>query len=572
MIALRHTAEAPVYIAFPPALTTYAFDMADGLSGYIRDISGVSPARTCEGRLPEGACAVLLGETPLKESADALQAMGYGRCVISLAGDGHRLVAATHTESLLTDAVRYLTENMTWADGALLLPEEARGQTFFSPGLLKYLPLMDAGRQVHCRSSLDRCDQIVVAETTEADYRAYIAKLRQSGFEVRFERTAAGNRFARLTSGPCSAYVYYTPFNGVTRMLAEPVSNAHREEMPPAHASVKPLMTVIGGRFSAEARYLNCDSGSGNMGYVFRLADGRFLLVDGGMESGDYADNIMKTLKSQAPDPQHIVIACWFLSHTHIDHTGAFLKIAEAYSDQLEVSEIACNFPSVQDAECFREAWNTRRVREAAYRRFPKTKYTKLHSGELLTFGDARVEILYTQDDLVRQYLSLANETLNTASICMRVTIGGNTVMLPADCDTTANGILLSMYGAYLKSDMLQVCHHGGWGGVTETYAAIDPELAIFSTSDELFPKYLQIQYNHDLVYDMHVMETYNNADRLRTFELPYHPPERRLPPDPKGALLYTEAKQLEALASIEKLREKATDEKATDRKETGAR
>lgn len=68
-------------------------------------------------------------------------------------------------------------------------------------------------------------------------------------------------------------------------------------------------------------------------------------------------------------------------------------------------------------------------------------------------------------------------------------------------------------------------------------------------------PKYLQITYNHDLVYDMHVREVHNNADRCRTFDLPYHPAETKLPPDPREEILYTEAKQLEALASIENLK-----------------
>ena len=63
----------------------------------------------------------------------------------------------------------------------------------------------------------------------------------------------------------------------------------------------------------------------------------------------------------------------------------------------------------------------------------------------------------------------------------------------------------------------------------------------------------------------MHVREVHNNADRCRTFELPYHPTETRLPPDPAGEILYTKAKQLEALAAIDTIRaekEKAGAEK----------
>jgi hypothetical protein len=87
------------------------------------------------------------------------------------------------------------------------------------------------------------------------------------------------------------------------------------------------------------------------------------------------------------------------------------------------------------------------------------------------------------------------------------------------------------MYGDYLKAHILQVCHHGGCGGTVPLYAAIDPEIAIFSTTDELLPEYLAVVYNNRLVYDQNVKQIFNSAENTITLPLPYVAGERNIPP-----------------------------------------
>lgn len=553
MISVNHTSKNPLYVVFPSAITTYAYEAAEMLSEYIRDISGIKPVRTCKSDIPYDAIGFFLGDTTTAKATGVALNMHYGEALITC--DEKKIFVYTNTEELLIEAVQYISENVFYSGKSLKIKDDIIGKIIVSPRFLKFVPAIKKGTLVHTRRSHDSTDQVVVTGLSADDYREYLEIIRDEGFEQVSVRECCSNLFASFKKDLCGLFVYYTPFNNTVRIVCGPASTMHKDTDFEGNNPVKPLMTVIGARFSTTSRYLNCDSGSGNMGYVFRLEDGRFIIVDGGMELGDYAEKILKTLKAQSPKRKKPVIACWFLSHTHIDHTGAFLKVASEYRDKIIIEEVACNFPSIPDAECYREAWNTRRVKEAVYTSFPKAKYSKLHTGEVLNYGSTKVEVLYTQEDLVRQYLAVPNETLNTASMCIRLYIGGNTVILPADCDDTANNILVNMYGSYLKSDILQVCHHGGWGGTTPLYKAIDPEVAIFSTTDELLPKYLQLQYNHDLVYDMNVIEVHNNADRCRTFELPYHPAERCIPEDPSTGILYTKAKQMEALAALEKLK-----------------
>ena len=68
-----------------------------------------------------------------------------------------------------------------------------------------------------------------------------------------------------------------------------------------------------------------------------RLADGRFLVWDGGGANGDAdADNIYAQLKASAQNVgiNKVVIAGWFLTHCHGDHAEAYLSFVSKYASE----------------------------------------------------------------------------------------------------------------------------------------------------------------------------------------------------------------------------------------------
>ena len=74
---------------------------------------------------------------------------------------------------------------------------------------------------------------------------------------------------------------------------------------------------------------------------------------------------------------------------------------------------------------------------------------------------------------------NLANTGGNDSSMAMRVTMGGKTFMILADTGYYSGPIMDAMWGDYLKSDMLQVAHHGQWPSVESIYHKIAAEVAI---------------------------------------------------------------------------------------------
>ena len=290
------------------------------------------------------------------------------------------------------------------------------------------------------------------------------------------------------------------------------------------------------------------------MSYAIRLSNGEFLLIDGGMPTDSYADAMMKILTENAPDSGHIVIAAWIITHTHGDHTGCFYRFSEKYAScgTVTIRQLVSNFPSLQDAECYRELWQIRHIKEYLLTYWNNTPLKKVHVGDLLTLADAEIDFLYTHEELVRQYFSLLNEKeYNNASLFFKIRIADETILITGDTENTANDLIVAMYGETLKSDLLQVCHHGGRGGTRALYRLIDPEVAFFCTSESLYPKYLMLDYNYALVYEQHLKEAYNADETTYVFDLPYHARSRKIPPF-TGTRTYKRATYLESLAAME--------------------
>lgn len=536
-----------LYVVYPEAITSYEFEVAELLATRIAAMTGACPELVHGGELPEDACAILVGNTGLPETLRCTEELPYGVGILRVMGS--RIVLASHTDELLPQLASVLLSGISSSsDGSLELSGAFDGRRVWDGSLLSRLPVCRGGRLVAYRKSHDDCKMLVFGETGRRDFDGYLDCLKESGFAEMWLREIAGNRFACLTDGVALVHVSHTPCNAYLRVIAEPKENAPAC-VPDNCRRCAPKLFVIGRRFSSTARYMGVDAGAGNMSYVFLLSNGQFLVVDGGLKTEAYTDAILEVLQSNAPDREHITIAAWILTHSHIDHTGAFLQFSEQYANRVELKQVITNFPSIQDAEAFREAWNIRRTKEALHRFWKGTHYAKAHTGDVLTIADAQVEFLYTQEDLVRQYLALPNEEFNNSSLFLRVHIAGQTVLLAGDTEETANGIICAMYGDALKSDLLQVCHHGGRGGTRELYRLIDPEVAFFCTTEALFPKYLSLDYNHALVYEQHLKEVYNASESTYTFSLPYHAAGNHIPPF--TGKTYKHARWLEVLAAM---------------------
>ena len=210
------------------------------------------------------------------------------------------------------------------------------------------------------------------------------------------------------------------------------------------------------------------------MCYVFALGEGHFLIYDGLGDRGGDEDKIYASLRSSTPEGQKPIIDAWILTHPHFDHIAGVWKFALKYHDAVEVRNFVMNMlpPYRYPMQLWKEAaaCHARWLPEI-FNSFPEAKIQKAHTGQTFSVGDARVEVLYTQEEF-----SGFEAPMNDTSLVTRVFLGGKTLIFPADISGDAECRWIhDLYGSYLKSDFYQLAHHAWDTEVLHFYYDIDP-------------------------------------------------------------------------------------------------
>ena len=319
---------------------------------------------------------------------------------------------------------------------------------------------------------------------TAASMDALSEKL--SGYTLVISNVIGENEYHAYTNDQYMIYMYTA--DGTTRVIASHIEDAHLPENFGAQA--------VGGTNDPKLAILNMDYANqpaqdNGMGLIFTLDDGSYLIYDSGYNAND-AVNLYNYLaaNNQRKDGK-IVIEGWFITHGHDDHYGGLAQFMTLYNDKITVTGFYYN--PVINAE---ESDPLVTLGSELAKNFAGSRLYTVHTGMKLYFQNMQVEILYTHED----YQPNALTTLNDCSIVSRVTVdGGKSVLVTGDIQDMAtyrpSEMLVNSYGDYLKSDILQVPHHGDSGGTVALYQVIDPSYAVYCTSNTKFEQ-LQEGYN----------------------------------------------------------------------------
>ena len=230
---------------------------------------------------------------------------------------------------------------------------------------------------------------------------------------------------------------------------------------------VSPLLTQV------SAAYFGTNCG---MNYVIRLSDGRFVIIDGNWGEYDEPEKFFAVLQEQNVLENGPVVAAWFFTHPHDDHFRGFQRLMARYGDQITVEEILFRFPDIR------------------HRRFASmldlfydaiigthAKVITPSTGDVYTYGDATFHVLFTCED----YGDTPVPNLNDNSLVMRMELAGHRVMWTGDIAQQGSAMLVEKYqNGELSCEILQVPHHGYYGGSEDFCKAVDPEILLWPTPD----------------------------------------------------------------------------------------
>lgn len=420
----------------------------------------------------QSASEILIGDTNYKETAEAKKILSSADYTISLVGN-KIVVCGTNTTTTILAAKKFseLIRQSVTVDGSggINLELIYDAPMIFTCDDWPAIPAFEAGKFAGSYDCGDGALELLYEGTGEQDYRNYLETLEKNGYLPYSENTIAGNLFADCINDTVQVHISFIKNSGAIRIISE-----MKGELYPVNALqytkiAEPSITQLALDFKT-------NNASNGMGYIITLEDGSFIIYDGGFNAdAEQMYELLRTMNKREGKP---VISAWVLTHVHTDHVQCFIRFAQNYSDKVELKYFLVNVPSAITMTSSNYSDSSEKyssdVKNAA-KAFKGVKQLKVHTGQKLSFAGAELEILYTHEALYPEVI----EHHNNVSTVTRVNIAGQKIFMFGDAYKPVCDILVGMYGNELKSDIVQVAHHGAVNGATaEAYKLIGAVLS----------------------------------------------------------------------------------------------
>ena len=476
--------------------------VGDGDQNYVSAVAskinaliGVEPEIYTAETAPEGKAQILIGrpsEVGAEELGEEVPYFGY----LVTARDGNVYILANHDDVLVEAATVFLQAMEGWTSkGKIQVAEdyevkESLSETFPEGAI----PSLEGGENASVHD-YGNAHQVVSLEAVDkAEFEAYCSKLEAEGYQLYAENEINGNLFKTYqNSSKQMIHTYWLERYEEVRTVVATTELLPFTSNAEVDANCTPLLHQM--------------EGVDEQGHIIRLADGRFLIVDGGEPTEENAEEIYNFLKENAPNPEKIVIAAWYITHAHSDHCGALTIFAEKYGKDSRISLECVLFNHCETTEqmfyCEPSYRLNMEVALAEY--YPDVPVYKPLTGQVFTFGKTTIEILYTMSDFLPNTIAYEVDGKGgdynvMSSVCI-IDIDSTADrqdkwFVMGDTTTVACNEMCYRYGDYMKCDFVQMSHHGlsplptGTNcrrhcATVEIYELIDPSVALWPASTE---------------------------------------------------------------------------------------
>ncbi|MBR0508844.1 MAG: hypothetical protein IJJ85_01875 [Clostridia bacterium] len=384
------------------------------------------------------------------------------------------------------------------------------------------LPVFEAGEKTGFFRSAGSTEVLRYDKTCAADFSAYRKALLDAGFEVYDEHGIENNLFATLINDTLTVNLSWFAGTGTLRIVAE-----ERGPLCPLTDESERICDTLLTGMKGETTVA-----SEGMGYIIRLPDGSFCIIDGGMGDPDHvdADKLMGILNAQKPEgTDKPVIAAWIFTHLHGDHVGVFNCFSLDHHDDVVIEKLIYNFPKEEeialsdspymlDDSIYR--WNQFKKNLADF--YPDVPVVKVHTGNRFAVRVAAFEVLFTLDDLYPSSI-LNGNGMNESSLLLKMTLEGQTFLWTGDFGFISADLVLLEYKNTLSCDFLQLAHHG-MNGTAELYNCVDPTFTLLPVWNGGLSAMLKEDQNRLLVCNPTMRQMIVTGCGTWTIRLPYDP------------------------------------------------
>lgn len=213
------------------------------------------------------------------------------------------------------------------------------------------------------------------------------------------------------------------------------------------------------------------------MFYTIQDKNNKLTVIDGGFrEDSDYVAGIIKELGGEVDN--------WIITHPHPDHVGAFNYICENYSNEIKINNI---YAIKMDYDSYKEKareWDdfdefesflsvTKNLKNVIY----------LQDGDEFDVDGLKGKVFNAYSDKIKD---LSDDLANDGSMMFKLTGNKENMLFCADVGYRISDKIIADYKDQLKSDYIQMGHHGNGGMTEEFYQLVNPKVAFFDAPEWL--------------------------------------------------------------------------------------
>ncbi|MBO7303494.1 MAG: hypothetical protein J6U68_04850, partial [Clostridia bacterium] len=265
--------------------------------------------------------AILIGETAYDESKSAYATIGNDQAFAKV--DGNKYVISFTTKDAADDLIAKLRGlvnlanktdlkvNSSWAISIKLSYQTSGNETFDATGLAKNASLpgnlgekydVGQGSYTYIKNNASKTDFDSLCKAAEAN-----------GFKKYTTNAIGNNAFATYVTQEQILHFMFFPNKGEIRTAVDKRGSGNNGFVLPGlsgdnryTSTTKSLMTLVD---------IENSSWPGGMCLIFKLCDGRFVVVDSGVggrdNDGSSSGWVYQSLKKHASDPKNIKVAAW---------------------------------------------------------------------------------------------------------------------------------------------------------------------------------------------------------------------------------------------------------------------
>ena len=427
--------------------------------------------------------AILIGETNYEESKAAYKKLGEGEATAALVGN--KYVIAFSTQDSVDSLVNALKTNLNkkaskteikitseWDQNVKLQYHVSGNETFDDSGLKSSASLpgnlgtkYDAGQGSYT---------YVKSNASQQTFDDACAAAETNGFKKYTTNTIGDNKFATYVTQTQILHFMFFPNKNELRTAIDKRGVGTNGFVLPGlsgenkYAATKnSLMTLV---------EIENASWPGGMCLIFKLCDGRFVIVDSGVggrdNDGSSSGWVYATLAKHADNPKNIQVAAWIITHVHSDHAGGLVDMARGtYNTTYPIDNEQVKTHNVMPREC--KEWI--KIDTLIYNRplnnvdgrngwmdeiinaFKVKNVIKAHPGQVFYYANCKFTMYGSLDLVIDKKISNHNDE----SLSMMFEFNGKKFLVLGDVYPQNTAALATIYKESLKADIVQTSHHG---------------------------------------------------------------------------------------------------------------